>query len=108
MGANKYRHYGNFEGKEISKDENGRVSETWSVIEDGLNVPCEISDLSGNEAVRAKQVQADVTTRISCRWFPGVNERQRLNHDGTLYNFISCINSDGRNLEWVIMAKRIK
>jgi SPP1 family predicted phage head-tail adaptor len=62
-----------------------------------------IMPLTGNEYVRAQQMDATVSHKIRTEYIAGVNPRMRLKHGDRTFNVVSVVNVEERNreLEWM-------
>lgn len=57
--------------------------ETGEFLED---VPAEVLTGPGREFLQSGQIQGEVAARISCRWFPGLNQVWRILWNGITYD----------------------
>lgn len=67
-----------------------------------------IEPLRGKEYFAADAVQAEVDTRITVRWNNAVGdivERDRVQHQGTIYNIVSVIHVEAGRREVQLMCR---
>lgn len=81
----------NFQAQEEFRDSEGRLTITWvdAILETGeimTEVPAEVLTGPGREFQQSGQLQAQITARITCRWFPGLKGSWRIVWDGQCYN----------------------
>lgn len=72
----------------------GAAEESWlSIMPVGTEgtMPARIEAVTGKEFVSAQAVQAQVTTRIKVRYWPGIEPRMRVVHDGLAYNIVAVL-----------------
>jgi len=84
-----------------SKDALNQPVENWTTV--GTRW-AEVKPLSGREFELAKQMHSETTHQIQMR-YAELDSSMRLVHEGRIYNLLSIINTDQRNIELVIMAK---
>ena len=65
----------------------------------------EIIPMSGREAYYAKQVQPDVTHKITIRGGQTVTPKHRLSHESRIFNVLSSTREDERTRYMIIMAQ---
>jgi SPP1 family predicted phage head-tail adaptor len=82
----------------------GEPVPSWAAI--ATNVPAEILPLNGRERIVAQQVNNQLNTRVTMRYYNGLKTGMRLKYVdkvGTRYFQIqSFINTDERNREMVV------
>lgn len=72
----------------------GAIEETWmSIMSTGAEgtMPARIEAATGQEFVASQAVQAQVTTRIKIRYWPGIQPRMRVVHEGLSYNIAAVL-----------------
>lgn len=85
---------------DVRDDEDGNwtdVRSTWAAID----------PVSGREFYAAEQSQSEVTHKIRCRYFSGLNTAMRIVHQGRKYRIISVIDWELRHESFLIMAKEL-
>lgn len=102
MKIGKLRHRVILQRKEITEDELKQQSETWV---DFAYIWAAIQPLSGREYFSARQETAQVTTRITIRYLKGVTPDMRVLFNEKVYEILSVINLDERNISLVLMCK---
>lgn len=75
MNAGRNREVITIQARIQTQDDFGQPIDTWS---DFQKLRADVMPLSGREAFLAKQVGADITTRIMTRYCPGVKAAQRI------------------------------
>lgn len=72
-----------------------------------------VKNLSGREAVNAKQVKADATHQVTMRYVgtlfstPGLQPSMRLVFNGRFFNILFVNNIDERNREYQLLTQEI-
>lgn len=83
--AGRYRHRVDIQDwVEVRDPETGGYVESWVTV--FTNVPAEIAPASGREFLAAAAVQSEIIARIVIRRRPGLKARQRILHNGDIYN----------------------
>lgn len=83
--AGQYRHRVDIQDWVEVRDPNtGAFTETWVTVFEG--VPARIVPASGKEFLAAQAIQSEISARIVIRYRPGLNPKQRLLHNGDIYN----------------------
>jgi len=73
------------------------------------NVPAAIEPLTGREYLAAKQIQEEVTTRITIRYFSNsIDGTWRIKWGDRIYKIKSVINTIELNRELIFMCEEIK
>lgn len=65
----------------------------------------EVNDLSGNEAVRAKQVAAEASVSVTVRARDGILQTHRIEHGERELEIVAILDSEGRGREMTILCK---
>lgn len=77
--AGQFRHPVRIQQPVSTQDELGQMEPSFEdMFPDDPDIRAEIAPLSGREFVAARQVHADVTTRITLRRYPGVEASCRI------------------------------
>lgn len=104
------RHIVTPERQTTSVDAFGERTDVWSAL-----IPAQptrrasIDPISGKEYMSSSGEHSDVTTRIRLRYDAALSDlmpKDRINHNGVLYDIISVINPREVGRELVLMAKR--
>lgn len=94
------------EDKRVTRLASGEENITWMVF---LRAWAAIEPLRGREYLEARQVQADVNTRIRLRSQPGkrILARMRAVHAGRIYEIEHVINVKEQGAEMQLMCREI-
>lgn len=65
----------------------------------------EVNDLSGNEAVRAKQIAAEASVSVTTRYRAGITQTHRIEHGEREFEIVAILDSEGRNRELTILCR---
>lgn len=84
------RHRISFEARATGRDEFGQPVEGWTLI---AQVWASVEPLSGRELIGGQQVQGEVTHRIRCRYYPGIETADRILFGARPFEVRSLINS---------------
>lgn len=113
--ARKLRHVIRLQAPSETLDDAGQPLDQWTTTHD--NVRASVEPLSGREYVAAQQVHAEVSTRIACRWQPGMDETKRIVHvidDGSpevldVYDIAGALPDPDSGQHWItfMCIKRI-
>ena len=83
--AGQYRHRIDIQDWVAVRDpETGGFTESWVTV--FANVPARIADASGREFLAAEAIQSEIVCRMTIRARPGLNAKQRILHNGDIYN----------------------
>ena len=83
--AGQYRHRVDIQDwTEVRDPETGGFVEGW--VTTFANVPARIAPASGREFLAAAAIQSEIIARIVVRYRPGLKARQRVLHNGDIYN----------------------
>lgn len=77
-------------------------TETWV---DFAYIWAAIQPLAGREYFSARQENAEVTTRITIRYLKDAKPDMRVMFNEKVYEILSVINQDERNISLVLMCK---
>lgn len=83
------------------QDSYGQPITTWPLYR---RARAFIEPLNGRELFAAQQVNAETTTRMTIRYFAGLDPRMRIVHEGVIYNIHSIIDPEMRHAWLVIMC----
>lgn len=67
----------------------GGMTDSWGTFAD---VWASIEPLNGRELMAALQVQSQVTTRVTIRYYDGITPSMRVNYQGRYFDIQSVIN----------------
>lgn len=87
-----------------SVDAGGGRSNPWASPTTVATIRACIEPLRGFERLRAMQLEAPVSHKITARWRSGITAKHRLKFGSRLFNIRSVINMDERSRWMEIMA----
>lgn len=83
--AGQYRHRVDIQDwTEVRDEDTGGFTEAWVTVFE--NVPARIAPASGREFLAAQAIQSEIVARIVIRSRPGLKAKQRILHNGDIYN----------------------
>lgn len=83
--AGQYRHRVDIQDwTEVRDEDTGGFTEAWVTVFE--NVPARIAPASGREFLAAQAIQSEIVARIVIRARPGLKAKQRILHNGDIYN----------------------
>lgn len=65
----------------------------------------EVNDLSGNEAVRAKQIAAEASVSVTVRARDGITQLHRIEFGEREFEIVNISDAEGRDRELTILCK---
>lgn len=101
MRAGRMRHRITALRRQPSYDNLGHEQDPWKPI--AVNYPAEVVELTGRELERFRQLEADVTIRITMRRSPA-KQQDRIQWGARILDVISVI-GDERNTEQTILCR---
>lgn len=102
MQAGKLRHRVVIQSVSEALDSYGQPALTWSTV---TTVWGSVEPLTGNEAWKAKQINADVTHRVVIRHYDGLTPKHRLQHDSRTLEILSVRNFEERGIYDEVLCK---
>lgn len=102
MKIGKLRHRITLQECIASRDSFGAEVLTWVDI---ATVWASVSPLSGKEYFAAHQINAEVTTKITIRYRPGVTPKMRVLFNSRCFEILSVLSFEERGIELVLMCK---
>jgi SPP1 family predicted phage head-tail adaptor len=105
MRIGELRHRVVLQKKEITEDELKQQSEVWTEI---TTIWAAIEPLSGREYFAAKQVNAEISARITIRYRKGITPDMRMVFDGRVFEVISIVNPKERCGSLVLMCREVQ
>lgn len=102
MNFSKLRHRITIQENISVKDSFGAETPNWT---DVASVWASIEPLSGKEFFAAQQINAEVNTKITMRYREGIKPEMRVVFNERMFNIISVINENERNISLILMAK---
>lgn len=104
MEAGRLRHRIRIEEKVESRDTYGGERETWITK---ATVWGEVAPLVGREYLEARQMTAEMTTRIRIRYLEGVKPQMRAVFGSETFDIQAVQNVEERDREMVLMCREI-
>lgn len=99
------RHRVTFQRATVTSSATGEPDNTWA---DLATVWARVEATGGNEKYAAMQVQADVDSRIICRYQSALSALapdDRVTWGSITYDIKSVINTEGRNIELQVFVR---
>lgn len=96
------RHKVTLQKKVVTEDELKQQTETWTDI---ATVWASVEPLSGREYFTAKQVNADISVKITMRYRKDVTPEMRVAFNETVYEILSVIDPEERNISLILMCR---
>lgn len=87
-----------------AKDSFGADTPNWT---DVATVWASIEPLSGKEFFAAQQINAEINTKIIMRYRTGIKPEMRATFKDRVFDILSVINDNERNISLVLMAKEV-
>jgi SPP1 family predicted phage head-tail adaptor len=105
MQAGKLNRRVTFLEKTATRDSDGAEIETWTPC---VVVWAHVSPTTGREYVQAKQLTEEQTTRITCRYRPGITPRMRAMAADRTYDVIDVQHKDLGYRALEIMCREVR
>lgn|SRR4030065_1640189 len=102
MRAGELRNYITIQQPTESQDANLELILTWSTF---ATVWASIEPLIGREFYAARQVNAELTGKISLRFINGITAKMRVLYDSKTYNIEAVIDVENRHKELILLVK---
>lgn len=102
MKIGRLRHRITIQKYTATRDSFGADVEDWTDI---ANVWASITPVSGKEYYAAQQINAEITTKITIRYIKDINPKMRVVFKDRMFEILSVINSEERNIELNLMCK---
>jgi len=80
------------------------VAANWTAV---CSVWAAIDPVSGREFYEAEQSQSQVTHKVRCRYFPGLETAYRIVYRGRVLHIVSVIDWEERHESYLIMAREM-
>lgn len=97
----KLRHLVSIQTSAETKDTFGQPVLTWTTTAQRY---ASIEPLSGRELERARQIQPDITHKVTMRHYEGLNTKQRISFDSRIFYITQVLNPEERSLQTSILA----
>ena len=102
MKIGKLRHKITIQKFTHSRDSFGAMIPEWV---DFASSWASISPVSGKEYFAAHQINAEITTKITIRYMPGIAPEMRVAFKGRVFEILSVLNFEEKNVELNLMCK---
>ncbi|SCY25308.1 phage head closure protein [Alkaliphilus peptidifermentans] len=102
MKIGKLRHRITIQEYQATRDSFGAEVKEWVDIK---TVWASIEPLSGREYFSAKQINAEVTTKIRTRYLKGIHPKMRVLFNDRIFEILSVINVEEKKRELELMCK---
>lgn len=87
-----------------SRDSFGAEVSEWIQF---AKVWANVSPISGREFVTFKQINAEISTKITLRYLAGVNTEMRVLFKDRIFEINSIINPEEKNVSLLLMCKEV-
>ncbi|WP_031405272.1 phage head closure protein [Geobacillus vulcani] len=104
MNPGLFRHRITFQSFSETTNENGFPVQDWTDVK---TVWAMIKTLQGREYYQAATTQNENTIRFVIRYATGINPDMRIKYKGRMFEILSVINDDERNVTMTIVAKEV-
>jgi len=104
MEAGKLRHRVTIQSKTVVQDAYGEETITWGTF---ATVWANVEPLRGREFLEGRQVMAEVSTRITMRYYAGVKPEMRAVYGSITYDILAVIHVESREREMQLMCQEI-
>lgn len=103
MRAGELRQRATLQSRSSVRDALGGESVIWG---DEFDIWCCIEPLQGRELLAAQQIQSEINTRITVRYYDGktIVPQWRLVHDGVIFDILTLADIDTRHNQLVLMC----
>ncbi|KRD71660.1 head-tail adaptor protein [Lysobacter sp. Root96] len=101
MAAGKLRHLVRIERQVTTRDSSGISTKTWVLV--APKVWASIEPLSAREFVQSAATQAQVSTRITIRYRPGIQPSMRVIHGTQVYNIAGVLADKESGIEYLTL-----
>jgi SPP1 family predicted phage head-tail adaptor len=106
MQAGKLRHRVDIEYETTTQNEYGEPMGVWVKLYTAK--PASIDPISGREFFSAEKVNSEITHKIRVRYAENIHSKMRVVFGSRIFNIISVINWEERNIELMLMGKELK
>ena len=104
MNVGRFRQRVTIQKVDSSQNSLGERVETWSEVADRW---AKVEPLRGRSLWNAKQVMAELDTKITLRYLSGIVPAMRVKHGEDIYKIESVINPEMRNVSLELMCSRV-
>lgn len=99
-----YRHIIDFEKIVDIKNEYGEVNKEWTTF---FTTRASIRPISGREFYQAESINSEVTHKVNLRYIEGIKSDMRIKFGNRVFEIISVINFEERNIELQVLCKEL-
>lgn len=104
MKIGRLRHRIVIEESIAGRDSFGAEVSEWSQF---AKVWADVSPVSGREFIAFKQINAEITTKVTIRYTAGVTTEMRVLFDNRIFEITSIINPEEKNVSLLLMCKEV-
>lgn len=104
MKIGKLRHRVAIQAYTALRDSFGAEQPEWA---DVATVWASVAPISGKEYFASAQTNAELTTKITMRYLGGITPNMRVVFDGRIFEIVSVLNYEERNVEQSLLCKEI-
>jgi len=104
MDFSKLRHRVTIQEYIPTRDSFGAEVEVWTGI---ATVWASVEPLSGKEYFAAQQINSEITAKITMRHLNNINPKMRAVFDSRIFEILSIVNLEERNISLVLMVKEV-
>ncbi len=98
------RHRVTLQQKTVIEDDLKQHTENWTDI---ASVWARIEPLSGREYFAAKQINSEISVRVTIRYLPGITTEARVVFGGRIFEVLSVVNPEERCESLILMCREV-
>lgn len=102
MNPGRMRHRLIFQVTTETQTQSGEITTSWGTLG---TVWGSVNDISGKEVMQSDNDIADVSTRIRCRYLPGVTAECRIVAGRRTFDIVHLNDIDGKRAEYEILCR---
>lgn len=87
-----------------TRDSYGAELEAWVDI---ATVWASVEPLTGREYFQTQQINAEISTKVTIRFKAGVTAKMRLIYNDRVFEIISVINTEEKDVQLVLMCREM-
>lgn len=104
MEAGKLRHKITIKSRAAGRNSYGESTDTWTDVK---TLRVSIEPLLGREYFAAEAAQSEVEVKFKTRYVAGIENKMRVQHGADLYEILSAVNVENRNVELLLYCKKV-
>lgn len=104
MKIGRLRHRIAIEESIAGRDSFGAEISEWRQF---IKVWADVSPVSGREFIAFKQINAEISTKVTIRYIAGVTTEMRVLFDNRIFEITSIINPEEKNVSLLLMCKEV-